>query len=146
MQKGFTLIELIVVIAIIAVLSGIILFSIAQYINKGKDSNIASNLSVLVPAGEVYYNNHSSSYTGFCDLDNSVIANAVSQMPKNPQGACHESNDAGLCCAVGGINDNEWAACATRFADQNSAYCVDSRGAKKEISNDQCITLITLCP
>ena len=35
--EGFTLIELIVTIAIISILSVIILYSVTQYIGKGKD-------------------------------------------------------------------------------------------------------------
>ena len=104
MNKGFTLIELIVTIAIIAVLSGIILFSITQYIDKGKDSNISGNLAVLVPAGETWYNGPgNNSYSGFCDpVQNSVIKYAVSQMPANPSGDCYDSSNdsAGVCCDI----------------------------------------------
>lgn len=144
MKQGFTLIELVVVIAIIAVLSGIILFSINVYVNKGKDSNIAGNLAVLVPAGEVWYNMNSS-YSGFCS--SAVAANAISQMPENPDGACYdeEDNKAGLCCAVSGTYDS-WAACANLFSDTESAYCVDSRGVKKEIPASSCASAITACP
>ena len=67
-NKGFTLIELIIVIVIIAILSAVILFSITQYINKGKDSNISANLAVLIPAGEVYYNSYNSTYKDFAML------------------------------------------------------------------------------
>ena len=140
LSKGFTLIELVVVIAIIAVLSGVILFSVTQYISKGKDSNIAGNLVVLIPAGEVYYNANNS-YDGFCD--SSVATNAIHQMPPNASGACaSEENAAGVCCNVA-TGGKEWAACATEFADSGSAYCVDSRGIKKEIPVNCCKDLDT---
>jgi len=141
MKNGFTLIELIVVIAIIAVLSGVILFSITWYINKGKDSNVSANLAVLIPAGEVYYNANDS-YEGFCG--SSVVDNAILQMPVNEASSCYTANPAGICCSVG-CGGNCWAACAIRFLDPNSAYCVDSRGVRKEISAEYCQGAITEC-
>jgi type II secretory pathway pseudopilin PulG len=150
MNKGFTLIELLVVIAIISVLSAIILFGITQYINKGKDSNVAGNLAVLIPAGEVYYNVENTAngdgYTGFCD--SAVVNNAIAQMPSNPAGSCYESssNPAGLCCHVDSDNNGDkWAACAREFSNPDSAYCVDSRGVKKEIQNVDCADNIIQC-
>ncbi|MCX6720932.1 MAG: prepilin-type N-terminal cleavage/methylation domain-containing protein [Candidatus Staskawiczbacteria bacterium] len=165
MQKGFTLIELIVVIAITAVLSGIILFSVTQYINRGKDSNISGNLAILVPAGEVWYNGNGNSYNNdindFCNpLQNSVIRNTIAQMPQNSGGisgqSCYindsnpanwsaTSNYAGVCCyAV----SQAWAACAPRFSD-GYASCVDSRGVKNNlIPLSSCTNTMTLtqCP
>ncbi len=142
-QKGFTLIELVVVVAIIAILSGVILFSISQYINKGKDSNMAGNMAVLVPAGEIYYNGNSFSYSGFCSND--VVLNAISQMPENINGKCRSStNLVGLCCKVADKGDS-WAACAREFANPSKAYCVDSRGVKKEIDFSKCSSLTTKC-
>ena len=145
-NKGFTLIELLVSIAIVGILSGIILFTITQYINKGKDSNIAGNLAVLVPAGEVYYNSHDSSYEGFCD--SSVVKNAISQLPKNSlSGECYDglNNLAGLCCHVDYINGNKWAACVRKFSNTSVAFCVDSRGVKREIEKSECTNTITQC-
>ena len=144
MNKGFTLIELIVVIAIIAVLSSVILFSITLYINKGKDSNISGNLAVLVPAGEVFYN-IGNTYERFCGSD--VVKNAISQIPQNPVGACPADNVAAVCCGVAS-DGQAWAACATEFANSSNAYCVDSRGIKKEISNESCkvVASAAKCP
>lgn len=145
MEKGFTLIELIVVIAIIAVLSGIVLFSVTQYINKGKDSSISGNLVVLIPAGEVFYNG-SNSYQGFCGSN--VVTNAIAQMPANSSASCYDisANPAGVCCSEKSPNYDAWAACAREFTDKTKAYCVDSRGVKKEICNSSCKINTTVCP
>jgi len=142
-QSGFTLIELVVVVAIIAVLSGVVLFSVSQYINKGKDSNMAGNMAVLVPAGEIYYNGNGYSYSGFCNND--VVLNAISQMPDNINGTCRSStNLVGLCCSVA-EDEESWAACAREFANDKKAYCVDSRGVKKDIDFLNCNSHITKC-
>jgi len=144
MSKGFTLIELIVVIAVIAVLSGIILFTISQYINRGKDSNISGNLAILTTAGEVYYNGHNNSYAGFCS--SSVVSNAKAQMPENPEGSCYDpSNPQGVCCNDVTTNNDAWAACAKEFANPGMAFCVDSRGVKEEIDVSRCVANITQC-
>lgn len=152
-NKGFTLIELVVVISIIAVLSAIILFTVTQYVSKGKDSNISANLAVLVPAGEAYYNGENSAYgdgyNGFCDPSkNSVIKNALSQMPAFPTTAdCESSLTPGVCCYIATPNYDAWAACAQEFTDNTKAYCVDSRGFKEEICNSACNTgTLTQCP
>ena len=153
-RSGFTLIELIVVIALIAILSGIILFSITQYISKGKDSNVAGSLAVLVPAGEVFYNGNNSSYSGFCDPEqNSVLKNSIFQMPaQSPDAPCYNSvigssgNPVGLCCSVSPDN-NSWVACAREFADPTSVFCVDSRGIKKSVvGNCNVISASFKCP
>ena len=141
-NKGFTIIEIVVAIAIIAVLSAIVLFGITEYINKGKDSSIAGNLSVLIPAGEVYYNGNGS-YEGFCDPEqNSVIKNTLAQMPQNPNGYCladGPSLGAGLtsgsCCSA---NGQVWMAFMREFGNSAMARCVDSRGVQKEANIDEC--------
>jgi prepilin-type N-terminal cleavage/methylation domain-containing protein len=143
-QKAFTLIELVVTIGIIGILSAIILFSTAQYINKSKDANIKGNLAVLISAGEAYYGAKNDSYEDFCDSP--VVQNSKNQMPQNLQGPCYsESNKTGMCCYV---NENKlsWAACAREFTDTSKAFCVDSRGVQKEIENSLCNSITSKCP
>ena len=48
--KGFTIIELIVVVAIIAVLAAIVSVNVITYLNKGKDAAIKSNLETAQTA------------------------------------------------------------------------------------------------
>ena len=144
-KGGFTLIELTIVIAITAVLAGIILFTVQQYLNKGKDANIAGNLAVLIPAGEAWYNGNGNSYEDFCDPGrNSALKNTVYQMPQNIDSPCWTSdlsatkNPAGVCCYVDSNFYDAWVACAQKFSDDTKAFCVDSRGVRKEITKEQC--------
>ena len=44
MKKGFTIIELIVVIAIIAILASVVMINVTPYINKAKDTAISEEL------------------------------------------------------------------------------------------------------
>lgn len=134
-NKGFTFIELIIVIVIISVLSGIVSFSVIQYVKSGKDSNISGNLAVLVPAGEAYYNSNDDSYIGFCSSE--VVNNSKAQMPENQGGICYDSvsNPSGLCCSEA---DDQWVACVRGFTSADNAFCVDSRGYRREINSSQC--------
>jgi prepilin-type N-terminal cleavage/methylation domain-containing protein len=147
-NKGLTLIELLLVIAIMSVLSGVILISVLSYVDRGKDSSIAGNLVVLIPSGEVFYNSTefgmgNKSYFNFCNT--SVVRNAIVQMPKRTSGASCADNSAGLCCNVNEAGD-KWAACAKEFVNSDYAYCVDSRGVAKEINKDDCTSDIEQCP
>lgn len=146
LKKAFTLIEIIVVLAIIVVMFSIVLFSIQQYGNLSKDSNVAGNMSSLVPAGEVFYNANGNSYNkvdgaDFCNpQQNSMLRNAIAQMPKNEESYCYNgnsdstlwtntSNIAGVCCYS---TFNAWVAYVRQFTDNDDIFCVDSRGVRKK--------------
>lgn len=146
-QKSFTLIELIIVLAIIIVLSGVVAFSVNRYIDISKDNNIMGNLAVLMPTGEVFYGaNRNSFYNNdfdFCNpQDNRVLKQIISRMPINQEGPCYDENSdidnpggwgadtntgnpAGVCCYS---DTNAWVSYVRKFSDIKDYYCVDSRG------------------
>lgn len=146
MQKGFTIIEVMITIMIIGILATLTLFFASQYIAKGKDASVAGNLVILVPAGENYYTGNNNSYENFCESD--IVVHAKSQMPENPKGSCYsEANKSGACCGVN-ISGDKWAACAHLFTNDEKAYCVDSRGVQKQIDlqTEMCRDGIEQCP
>ena len=71
-QKGFTIIELIVVIAIIAILASIVLVNVTQYINKAKDAAIKSDMSNIAVGMATCGASANGSYTG-CDSNTSYV-------------------------------------------------------------------------
>ncbi len=77
-QKGFTIIELIVVIAIISVLAAIVTSTVIGYIQKSKKAAISAEMREVYTLGTNYYNANNS----FANLDKSSdllsIANQIS--------------------------------------------------------------------
>ncbi|MFA6190150.1 MAG: prepilin-type N-terminal cleavage/methylation domain-containing protein [Candidatus Staskawiczbacteria bacterium] len=111
-SKGFTIIELIVVIAIIAVLAGIVLVNVTQYINKSKDAAIKANLrQIYTVAAEKFLKDYT--YIGF------VIS--------NPSGQC-----AGSSYQIH-TSVSAFAAYA-KLCTSSAFWCVDSTGAVKELA------------
>jgi len=72
-SKGFTIIELIVVIAIIAVLASVVLVNVTSYINKGKDSAIKGNMASAMTTAAGYYDTNSN-YTSLATADTTYAA------------------------------------------------------------------------
>lgn len=64
-QKGFTIIELLVVISIISVLSGIVLTQVSLTQNKGKNAALKVNMESLRKQSIIYYEEHNT-YNGLC--------------------------------------------------------------------------------
>ncbi|OGZ79476.1 MAG: hypothetical protein A2358_04325 [Candidatus Staskawiczbacteria bacterium RIFOXYB1_FULL_37_44] len=113
-QKGFTIIELIVVIAIIAVLAAIVLVNVTQYIAKGRDSAIKGDMSTIMANSAVYFDEQTpTTYVGY-KLDNKYL---------NPSGAATDAGGTGLDAA-----ESASAFCATITLNDGSFWCVDSTG------------------
>ena len=113
-QKGFTIIELIVVIAIIAVLAGIVLVNVTSYINKGKDAAAQGNLATLLTNGAVYFDNFSN-YTLF---QGNALFSTVNVALNTAGYTVTYSNNAEAWCASIPLKINA------------NNFCVDSTGKK----------------
>lgn len=126
-SKGFTIIELLVVVAIIAVLAAIVLVNVTAYINQGKNAAIKGNLATVLTNGAVFYDSNGV-YTNLCS-DAYVTA---------PQAAISSAYGAGntfVCTATA----TAFCACSnlktTSIDPAGSTYCVDYTGYKKVTQN-----------
>lgn len=130
-SKGFTIIELIVVIAIIAVLAAIVMVNVTQYINKSKDAAIKGNMDAVLTNGAVWIDTHTD-YSAFC----------ASTGATGPLGAADSAWGTGGVAANCQANtaiqgttpiNGQWCACKQEKVDTTKVFCVDSSGAKKEV-------------
>lgn len=120
-QKGFTIIELIVVIAIIAVLAAIVLVNVTGYINKSKNAAIKGNMATILVNGAAHFDQYSSYTTFTASTKYTVPAAAV-----NSAGGAITPQTA--------LDGTAYCACSTMLVTPDalagSTYCVDSSGAK----------------
>lgn len=129
-QGGFTIIELLVVVAIIAVLAAIVLVNVTGYINQGKNAAIKGNLATVLTNGAVHVET-AGNYAAFCG----------SAYFTGPQAAIVAIQGAGaaICNPSVAANpvgaNNGWCACSTLKTTSaepaGSTFCVDYTGYKK---------------
>jgi prepilin-type N-terminal cleavage/methylation domain-containing protein len=142
-QKGFTIIELIVVVAIIAVLAAIVLVNVTSYINKGRNAAIKGNLSTLVTNAADYFATNSSNYgTNFVGSSIALTIKAAIER-SNVNGGVPITR-------LGDTATQNWCACSVEVpysasSSANVLYCVDSTGAKKEYTGVTGNTCGTKC-
>ena len=74
--KGFTIIELMVVIAIIVLLTAIVILAVDNYRGKAKDARIELDFGQLKTIAEAI-NAESGSYSSFCDGDSFNKAHSI---------------------------------------------------------------------
>ncbi len=131
-QKGFTIIELIVVIAIIAVLASIVLVNVTSYINKGKDAAAEGNLAGMV-----------TNYAIFTDGGGTVGSTYLTQVGATGGASYLNMLSTQSYTATTGKTGANWCACV-QLKQYSTAtyYCVDSSGNKKQ-STTACSTICT---
>ncbi|MFA6190367.1 MAG: prepilin-type N-terminal cleavage/methylation domain-containing protein [Candidatus Staskawiczbacteria bacterium] len=132
-QRGFTIIELIVVIAIIAVLAGIVLVNVTNYINKGKDAAAKGNLTSALTNGAVYFDTNGN-YTNFLT---STGFTSVTTALTNAGYATTSS------IVSGGTG---WCASVVLKATTTNSFCVDSTGKKVEAVTASATCASGVCP
>lgn len=120
-SKGFTIIELIVVIAIIAVLAAIVMVNVTSYIAKSKDSAIKGNMHSMAVDAAKFYDSTVPTYVGLCDDVNSGFKTAY---------------DAIVTTKVCNSTQQIWCACAQSVVDSAKWFCVDQKSQLKETLTD----------
>jgi prepilin-type N-terminal cleavage/methylation domain-containing protein len=130
-QKGFTIIELIVVIAIIAVLAAIVLVNVTQYINKGRNAAIKGNLSSLMTTAADYFNTNGS----YASLSETNVKNAITAIPVTTSDAAMWQFN-----IRSNTTHDGFCACAMEVptGTTGTIFCVDSTGAKVETAATTC--------
>lgn len=125
-QKGFTIIELIVVIAIIAVLAAIVLVNVTQYIAKGKDASIKGNMSSMATIAAAYYDDKGS----FVDTATPHVID-LEASPAFAAGvdAINGANP-GDTAALVSVLEQKWCISSILNATDEGPWCVDSSGFK----------------
>ena len=131
-SRGFTIIELLVVVAIIAVLAAIVLVNVTGYINQGKNAAIKGNLATILTNGAVYYDANGN-YAAFC----------AAATVTGPIAAINAAGGAGICNPSVAANpigaNNAWCACSdmktTSAEPAGSTFCTDYTGYKKVTQN-----------
>jgi len=133
-SKGFTIIELLVVVAIIAVLAAIVLVNVTSYINKGKDAAIQGNLATQLVNAAVYVDagtgGAGTPYNGFC----------ASSSVTGPEAAITNAGGTPTCST--NTANTTWCSCSTLKVNAGQVFCVDYTGAKKASTS----TCAVACP
>jgi prepilin-type N-terminal cleavage/methylation domain-containing protein len=139
-QKGFTIIELIVVIAIIAVLAAIVLVNVTQYINKGKDAGIKGDLASVMTNAAITID-AGTALDAVCD-------NVTIQAALAAADTAFDGNTTPLQVTKCNDSTTAWAACG-QLKNVDYYFCVDSTGTKKDIATRTgCVSTwaLTACP
>lgn len=132
-NKGFSLVELLIVICIIGILSTIVLSSVSNSRARAYDSKIKQQLSSFRTAAEIYFSNQTpSSYGPTTSVCSAGIFNDVDATNGSPGLYIAAGNIPSFSDIKCGSNGTDYAIKATLYSG-NEYWCIDNKGSSRII-------------
>lgn len=137
--KGFTIIELLIVVAIIGILASIVIASTNSARNKGKDAGVKNVLKQIATQAELYYDNNqtftANSTCGLTATNPPTIVTASTTgvfndtMVKNQLVylGTYDAPTSNVACYTDSTG-MKWAVSITGLNNVASSYCIDNQG------------------
>ena len=124
LKKGFTIIELIVVIAIIAILAAIVLVNVTQYINKSKDAAVQGNMSSIQTAAAACFSDTSGCAGNYLTF-NGGTATGYTTSFSTMNTAVHGADTGTI---TQGWSSSAYCYSIPLVANTSNKWCIDSTG------------------
>jgi len=124
---GFTIVELLAVIAIIGILAAIVLVRTGTAKRKGEDASVKIALREVRNAAEIYYNNEET-YEGVCDPGNITLSDDGDFKRIKDYITKHNGPE-----GIIGCKDDKAGYAAISNLNLGNCWCVDSEGSGREI-------------
>jgi prepilin-type N-terminal cleavage/methylation domain-containing protein len=127
-QRGFTLVELLVVLSIMSFFASVVITSVTGARSRGVDSSIRQTMNNMRTQAQLYYENQTPfSYANVC-LNDTQIAKSISEVNRLSQATV-----VGLCSDSLAGNGSTWAFASSLKG--GGFWCVDGTGVAR--SKDQ---------
>ena len=147
-KEGFTLIEMLVVIAMIGLLSAVVLVALGPSRSKAKDTRIVSDVNQARSYMEATYDPTAGGYpdytTGF-SASSSLVTLSTDIASQNGDTSGKSGGGLYLNEAKSGSVYSAYAFYAKLASDGTKAYCVDSEGNSGTVTASS-IGTATVCP
>lgn len=134
-ERGFTLIEMLVVVAIVGILSATVLSALGPARNKAKDARIISGVNQVRAIAEVLYNPGTG--TPYLGLTN-VLPAEVGKI------ATDITNQGGSLFVNLSSDSNAYVAYSKLASNPLNYYCVDSAGTAKTVLATESVSASTI--
>lgn len=130
-KKGFTLVEMLVVVAIIGLLAGVVLTSVGPARSRAKDARVISGLTQVRAIAETLYDGDYDALPG-AGGSATLVSDTEANFGKTAKDI--KQNSGGLYIDKASAPSTIYAAYSVLPSDPNKKYwCVDSTGASRQL-------------
>lgn len=139
-RKGFTLIEIMIVVAVLAILVTTVVVAQKATVTRSKNSRILSAISDVRKIAETIYMSEGTGYINLCDTPPSVRLNARYRDLDNLGQDIEENGGQVFCHSI----QNSYCISAKLFDGQN--FCIDDESHFGSTDIQVCINAESECP
>jgi prepilin-type N-terminal cleavage/methylation domain-containing protein len=142
-KRGFTLLELLVVVGLIAILSAVVIVSINNARSKGGDAGVKTNLHTVSNQAELFFLNNTNSYLpsggstfsiATCPTYSAVGTNMLSRDSIMAQAIDKAVNNGGNGSSCYN-SSTAWAVAVGLKSSTTSSWCVDNTGSSRVVAS-----------
>jgi prepilin-type N-terminal cleavage/methylation domain-containing protein len=94
-NRGMTLVELLIVLAIIAVVAGIVTFSVSNTLKRQRAKTCLTNMLMIEAAKDEFVRDHPDALSGNADQIANYLRFGLPKCPTNPNGVYNNWNSIG---------------------------------------------------
>jgi len=132
-QEGFTLIELMIVVAIIGILAAVAIPKFAQMIERAKEGATKSNLGAIRSAVSIYYGKNEGQYPASIASNSAFVgtadSNYMQELPKATATPLGNTNAVSAVSAVPTSAGSGWAYNSVSGEVWANSTATDTKGA-----------------